>query len=179
MLLLNSWKTSVNEHGYYRTILCRHQCQASGWIKWILSCKIQNILTAIQPCLCIQSAWARDMLLHVDLYRELKWVIRKGQSCSIRFVCLGKALMVVCPKNNFGSHHGIGFRHGPTNPRKKISLGVTVLELCTITTAEVQRMCSWKLCRRFWSPMQIRNCWSWMGKSSIWALSVDWNSSRM
>jgi hypothetical protein len=55
---------------------------------------------------------------------------------------LEKALMVVCPKKFFGSHHGIGFRHGPTNPRKKISLGVTVLELCTITTAEVQRMCS-------------------------------------
>jgi hypothetical protein len=50
--------------------------------------------------------------------------------------------MVVGPKNNFGSHHGIGFRHGLTNPRKKISLGVTVLELCTVTTAEVQRMCS-------------------------------------
>ncbi len=53
-----------------------------------------------------------------------------------------KALTLVCPKNNFGSHHGIGFRHGPTDPRKKISLGVIMLELCTITTAEVQRMCS-------------------------------------
>jgi hypothetical protein len=40
---------------------------------------------------------------------------------------------------------------------------VTMLELCIITTAEVQRMCSWKQCRRFWSPMRIRNCWSWMG----------------
>lgn len=69
-------------------------------------------------------------------------MIGKGQSCSIRFVCLEKALMVVCPKNNFGSHHGIGFRHGLTNPRKEISLGVTMLELCIITTAEVQRMCS-------------------------------------
>ncbi len=69
-------------------------------------------------------------------------MIGKGQSCSRRFVHFEKALMVVCPKNNFGSHHGIGFRHGPTNPRKEISLGVTVLELCTITTAEVQRMCS-------------------------------------
>ncbi len=67
--------------------------------------------------------------------------------------------MVVCPKNNFGSDHGIGFRHGLTNPRKEISLGVTVLELVQLQQLKF-RECVVESCAEGFGVQCGWNCWS-------------------